>query len=121
MTKIGPPITEEELHASVDGLLGAERQQAVACYLQHHPEVAQRVSAYHAQRERLQAVFAPRAAEPVPPALNLARLIEARLLSQRRSGWQIAVSAVLAFGVGSAAGWLAKHSRCPRGSGRPDQ
>src|SRR5579864_75131 len=104
MANPGSFITEEDLHAYVDGRLDAERQQAVVRFLQHHPEIAQRAQAYRVQRQQLQVAFAPRDSELVPPALDLARLIEARLLAApQHSRWRIAASAVLALGVGSAA------------------
>jgi anti-sigma factor RsiW len=40
-----PPVTEEELHAYVDGELPADRGAAVAQWLDAHPEDAARVAA----------------------------------------------------------------------------
>ena len=39
------PITEDDLHAYVDGALEPEREAEVAAYLEAHPNVARRVSA----------------------------------------------------------------------------
>jgi anti-sigma factor RsiW len=98
------PISEDELHAYVDGRLEPARRQEIEQYLATQPALSQRVAAYRAQREELQAALAPRAAEPIPPELNLSRLLEARL--RRHHGWwQLAASVVLCLGLGGAAGW----------------
>ena len=98
------PISEDELHAYVDGRLDAPRRLEVERYLAMQPLLSHRVAAYRAQREELQAALAPRAAEPIPPELNLSRMLEARL--RRRHGWwQLAASVVLCLSLGGAAGW----------------
>ena len=115
MSEAGRPIAEEELHAYVDERLDPARRAAVARYLQENPAAAERVRAYCVQREGLRAAFAAVAAEPIPPALNLTRLIEARL-ARRRTSWlprgQIAAAIALAFAVGGAGGWFV-HSGLP--------
>jgi anti-sigma factor RsiW len=45
--------------------------------------------------------------EPVPPELNLARMVEAHR-QRRRIPWRIAASVVLAAGVGGVGGWSLK-------------
>lgn len=105
MSDLGRPITEEELHAYVDNRLEPVRLAAILRYLQEHPDVAERVAAYRAQREALRAAFGGVAAEPIPPRLDLQRLIQERL-ARRRAPWRVAASVVLAFGVGGAGGWF---------------
>ena len=75
------PITEEDLHAYVDGVLETERRAEVAEYLDGHPDVAKRIAGFADQRELLRKALAPIADEPLPPQLNLSRIIEDR---QRR-------------------------------------
>ncbi len=104
MTAAERPISEDELHAYVDDRLGAARRLEVEHYLHAQPELARRVAAYCAQRAALRSAFAARAAEPIPPELNLTRLLESRL-RQRRGWWRIAAAIVLSLGVGGAAGW----------------
>ena len=53
MTDPGRPISEDELHAYVDGLLDPGRRLEVEHYLEAHPAVAQRVGAYRTEREDL--------------------------------------------------------------------
>ena len=98
------PVTEEELHAWVDGQLPPEREAAVQRELRKDPGVARKVAAWQAQRKALRSAFASVAAEPVPPELRLERLLAQRL--DRRGVWRVAASALLAFGLGGAGGWF---------------
>jgi anti-sigma factor RsiW len=104
MTERERPITEHELHAYLDGRLWPERQREVERHLHAREELARRVAAYRAQRASLRMALAVAADEPVPPKLNLARLVEERL-RQRHGRRRTAAALVLAFCVGSAAGW----------------
>jgi len=100
------PISADELHAYVDGRLDADRRQEIERYLGAQPALAQRVSAYSAQRDSLRAAFASSAVTPTPPELNLNRLLEARL--RQRPGWawwRVAAIVVLCLGLGGASGW----------------
>lgn len=101
----GRPITEDDLHAYIDGALDAERRDEVSDYLAQHTDVAQRVSAYRRQREQLRSALLPIAQEPVPADLNIDHLIE----RQRHPRWAVlptAAAAVLLVGVGAVGGWL---------------
>ncbi|WP_024518581.1 anti-sigma factor [Bradyrhizobium sp. Tv2a-2] len=98
------PITEDDLHAYVDQALEPERRREVATYLDDHPDVAKRIGAFSGQRDLLRTVLAPIAEEPLPAALNLARIIESRRQRPFRLGW--AVAAMLLLGIGGAGGWI---------------
>jgi anti-sigma factor RsiW len=98
------PTSTDELHAYVDDRLDADRRQAVERYLEAQPELARRVAAYRRQRDGLRAAFVPLADNPIPPDLNLDRLLEARL-QQRPIWWTAAAVVVLCLGLGGAAGW----------------
>jgi anti-sigma factor RsiW len=113
VTEPGRPVAEEDLHAYVDGALDDERRATVDRYLQAHPDVAERVAAYIAQRQALRAAFAALGSEPLPPQLNLARLVEARLV-RRHKPWRSIAAVALALALGGAAGWWA-GSRPPTG------
>ncbi|MDZ5647711.1 anti-sigma factor [Nitrospirillum sp. BR 11828] len=109
----GRPITEEDLHAYVDGALDARRQAEVEAYLSTHAEAAHRVAAYAGQRAALRAALAPIAEEPVPDRLNLAHLIEARRHERARSWlpaagagpWRSMAAALALVLVGGVGGW----------------
>lgn len=97
------PITEDDLHGYVDRVLEPERQAEVADYLREHPDVAKRVAAFGGQRDLLRAALAPIAAEPLPPELNLSRIIEKR--AQRPSLARWALAAMLLLSIGGLGGW----------------
>jgi len=99
-----PPVTEEELHAYVDGELAADRRDAVEAWLASHPEDAARVAQWRAQADAIRARFAMLASEPVPARLNLDKL------ARGAHSWRaIAAGAVVvAFLAGGAVGWMAQ-------------
>lgn len=105
-------ISEEALHGYVDEQLDPERRAAVEHYLQCHPAEAARVAAYRAHREGLRAAFAPFAEAPLPPSLNLARLVEARL-RPRRMAWRMAAAVVLGLGIGASGTWWFANRDAP--------
>ncbi len=51
------PVTEDELHAYVDGELPADRRGAVEAWLASHPDDAARVAAWRAQAEAIRARY----------------------------------------------------------------
>jgi anti-sigma factor RsiW len=101
------PITEDDLHAYVDRVLEPGRQAEVAAYLEEHPDVARRVSAFTDQRNLLRAALAPIADEPLPPQLNLSRMIERR---RRRGPAWWAIAAMLMLSLGGVSGWVMRGS-----------
>ncbi|CAH2603553.1 Anti-sigma factor [Rhodovastum atsumiense] len=101
------PVTEDDLQAYVDDALDPARREDVARYLAGHAEVAARMRDYAAQRQALRTAFAPGGTAPLPPRLNLLRLLEARM-TRRRTLWRTAAAILLSLGVGGAAGWLAR-------------
>ncbi len=105
------PMTEDDLQAYVDGRLEAARLADVEAYLAENTTEARRVERLRHNREALRAALAPIAAEPVPPEMNLAGLIEAR--RHRFTGWRNAAAAVMLLAVGGAGGWFA-HQAPPR-------
>ena len=106
MTEPGSPISEEDLHAYVDGRLNAERRDAVDRYLRNHPDVAASITTDISQRNALREAFRAYAASPTPPHLNLTRLVEERL-RRHRASWRVAAAIALAFAAGAVGGlWL---------------
>lgn len=113
------PISEDDLQASVDGALDGQRMAEVAAYLAEHPAEAQRIDTYSKQRAMLRAALQPIADEPVPPELNLSRLISAHAGARRpRSvvGWQ-SLAAALLLSIGGAGGWALRGPAVPPKAG----
>lgn len=100
------PVTEDELHAYVDGELPADRREAVEAWLASHPEDASLVAMWRAQTEMIRARYGAVAQEAVPARLKLDQLLR----NGRR--WRaIAVAAtVAAFIIGGVVGWMVRDA-----------
>jgi anti-sigma factor RsiW len=107
MTDRDSPVTEEELHAFVDGELPSDRQGAVAAWLAAHPEQAALVAAWRAQADSIRARYGVVAKEPVPDRLKLDKLLRQGRSSRR--GWVAlaAAASIAAFVIGGGVGWVA--------------
>jgi anti-sigma factor RsiW len=104
MTDTDAPVTEDELHAYVDGELPAERRGAVEAWLIGHADAAARVAAWRAQAEAIRTRYGGVALEPVPERFDLDKLARGA-----RSWRAIAAAAVIAaFLVGGVVGWMAR-------------
>jgi anti-sigma factor RsiW len=99
-----PPVTEEELHAHVDGELPAERRAAVERWLAAHADDAARVASWRAQADAIRARYGALATEPVPARFDLAKLAR----SGRRWPRIAAAATLVAFLAGAAGGWLGR-------------
>jgi anti-sigma factor RsiW len=97
------PVTEDELHAYVDGALPPDRVAAVEAMLAADPEARARVAAWRAQVDMIRDRFGPVADEPVPERLQLDNI------ARRSSGLKrkLAAAAAIASLLGAAVGWLA--------------
>src|SRR5665213_2655529 len=86
------PVTEDELHAYVDGELPSERSEAVTAWLAAHPDQATQVAAWRAQADSIRARYAGIAQEPLPDRLNLETLMrDGRSINRRwASSWSAA-------------------------------
>src|SRR5260221_14284048 len=104
MAPRAPAITDEELHAYVDGLLPADRVSAVEEYLAAHPDTASRVAAWRAQASMIRDKWGRVAEEEVPGRLQPDRIT----MRSRGFGRKIAAAAAVAFAIGAAAGWLGR-------------
>lgn len=104
MTDRTIPVTEDELHAYVDGELPAERRSDVETWLAAHPEDAARVQAWRTMAEALHARYDQVANEAVPQRLELERLRR----QPRRWIYGSIAAALIAFAAGGGTGWLAR-------------
>ena len=102
------PVTEDELHAYVDGELPADRREAVARWLSEHPEQAATVAGWRAQAEGIRARFGAVAEEPVPARLNIDKVMRNGGTSRKLLAAIAAAAAVVAFFVGGGVGWYAR-------------
>jgi anti-sigma factor RsiW len=102
------PISENDLHAYIDGALPEARRVEVESYLERNPELAERFARFRTQRDTLRSALAPIAASPVPPQHNLTHLI----LSRRQPAWsswsgsRALIAACLLLFVGGGGGWI---------------
>src|SRR5262245_2373374 len=95
------PVTTDELHAYVDGMLPADRRDAVEAWLPTHPEDAAHVAAWRAQADAIRECFGGIGEEPTPARFDLG------CLAGTRRVWRaVAAAAVAAALIGGAAGWL---------------
>jgi anti-sigma factor RsiW len=103
MTNRDSPVTQDELHAYVDGEIPADRRGAVEAWLAGHPDDAARVAEWGAQADAIRARYGAIAAEPVSARFDLDQL------NRGARSWRgIAAAAVLvAFLGGGVVGWMA--------------
>lgn len=109
------PITEEDLHAFVDDRLDAGRLEAVRAYLAANPGEAARVAAFVADRDMLRAALRPLADAPIPPSLDVRRMVEGR--RRRRELWRLPAAAAAALVVGIGGGWQLRGASVPPQNG----
>jgi len=105
-------ITENELHAYVDGQLSTLRDAEVKEYLAAQPEVAERVRAYQSQNLALKALFNPVLDERVPTRLDAlvsSPVVEVQALRTRTylSRWSLMrlAAGVMIAVISGVSGW----------------
>src|ERR1041384_3904722 len=99
-----PSVSEEDLHAYVDGQIAGGECAAIEKWLESHPDDAARVAAWRAQADAIRARYGAAASEPVPARVNVDRP------ARRGRKWSrlAAAAAVLALVAGGAAGWFGR-------------
>jgi len=103
-------VSEDELHAYVDGELPAERRGAIESWLTTHPEDAAKVAAWRKQAELIQARYGAVADEKIPPRLDIGRMA-----CRRRNPWiaAAAAAALVTFVAGGLIGWTVRGVESP--------
>jgi anti-sigma factor RsiW len=111
MTDRDLPVTEDELHAYVDGELPDDRKASVEAWLSTHPADMARVAGWRALADDIRTRYGAVASEPIPARLSL------RQIERAGRSWRgIAAAAVLAaFVAGGLAGWLARGATAASG------
>src|SRR5215831_14300445 len=102
MTDHNLPVTEDELHAYVDGELPADRQASVEAWLATHPDDMTRVAAWRSLADAIRERYGTIASEPIPARLSL------RQIERAGRSWRTIAAAVAfaAFVAGGLTGWV---------------
>ena len=97
------PVSDDELHAFVDGQLDAERLLVVVQWLQSHPDDSTRVAQWQANRQQIRQAARSMAVGDIPSALT-ERLLRSAGQNRRQTFWRQAAAAGFALAVGVGAG-----------------
>lgn len=103
------PVTDDDLHAYVDGRLDAEHRAAVEAWLAANPDRAAEIAHWQRQNEALSALFAQPANEAVPPRLSAHRIARDRARARRETWPRVAAAAVLLLAIGGGLGWAGRN------------
>lgn len=111
-------MKESDLHAYVDGALPEAERDDVARFLADHPDEAQRVRDYRAQKQAIKTLYDPVLDEEIPESLRALTLPPSEpSLAQRddratgflpRWSLQRIAAGVLIAALGGAGGWIAR-------------
>ncbi len=102
------PVTEEELHAYVDGELPADRVEAVTAWLAANADQAALVGAWRSQADSIRARYAATAHEPLPERLKIEQMLKRDRANGRSWVAFASAAAIAAFMIGGGAGWFAR-------------
>ena len=91
-------MSEQDLHAYVDGQLDPARNAEIAAYLGANPQALARAEAYRKQNQTLHALFDPTLEEPLPAALQ-------RRQSRSNPQWQRVAAMVSTLALGLVLGY----------------
>jgi anti-sigma factor RsiW len=111
------PVTEDELHAYVDGELAPERVESVLTWLSGHPDQAALVAGWRAQAESIRSRYAGITGEPVPKRLQVETLVRTGRSSSRRWSAVAVAASLAAFLIGGGTGWIAHGAAIPVSGG----
>ncbi len=109
-------VTEDELHALLDGQLDAAARAALQVRLASDPAAQATLQAWERQHVALRGLHAPVLHEPVPASLQAAATRAAQAHERIQRNWRLggmAAGLVLAFGLG----WLT-HGQLPERGNR---
>jgi anti-sigma factor RsiW len=99
--QVGSPVSEQDLHALVDGRLTPERHAEVEEYLGKHPDERARVHAWRAHGELLHELLDPVLEEPLPLHLPLRK-------PATRYPWRAMAASVLVGVASAGAAWYVR-------------
>lgn len=101
---INTSVTEEELHAFIDGELPPERARMVGAMIQADAALSARVNAFRADKEMMKRIYGPLVDRPVPE--HLLRLAQSGARPARLGWRRLAVAASVLFLVVVGGLWL---------------
>lgn len=110
------PVTDDELHALIDGRLQHAAREALEQRLLQQPEAATRLARWREQRMVLRQLHSEVLTEPVPQAMRDALQRSAVSRRQAQTWWRwggMAASVLVAFGVGWVSHMQWNHERRP--------
>lgn len=99
------PVTDDELHALIDGQLTSAAREQLEQRLLQQPEAALRLARWREQRALLRGLHTPVLNEPVPQSMRDALQRSAASRRQTQAWWRwggMAAAVLVAYGVG----WL---------------
>lgn len=101
-----PTISDDELHAYVDGVLPRQDLPRVETWLAENPDDAAAVHAYRLQNTKLREAFDPVLDETVPRDLKAIVTRHRHRSSRHGSPWMKLAASVLLVVIGAGGGWL---------------
>lgn len=111
-------LKESDLHAYVDGALSEAEREDIARFLAEHPEEAEQVREFRAQKQAIKALFDPALDEPIPERLRALAVAPPESSPQKpndpapgflpRWSLQRIAAGLLVAVLGGAAGWIAR-------------
>jgi anti-sigma factor RsiW len=103
MTDRETAVTQDELHAYVDGELAPDRRMAVEAWLARNPDDAARVAEWRAHADAIRTRYGAVVSEPLPPRFDVSRL------ARSARSWRgiAAAGLIAAFLAGGVVGWMA--------------
>ncbi|QBR03421.1 anti-sigma factor family protein [Paraburkholderia pallida] len=114
MNRKAVPITEDEIHAYVDGMLEGERREEIDCRVETDAHLAGRVSAYFSLNDLLHNRYDRVLHEPLPerliPSLETTHAARGRWLEAANWPRFAGLAATLVVGIGIGAGAMLSPS-----------
>lgn len=112
-------ISEDELHAYIDGDIEPERRFDIALYLAQHPKEAARMEVFRAQREAIHALFDDWLRQPVPRRLRAVVRRQSVRRARRRRVTGMLVGIAVATIVLVTGGAVVQHAASDRHGATP--
>lgn len=110
-------ITEQDLHAYLDGELDADSRAEIESWLAEHPDEADKLTDWRTRNTQLHALFDDVLAEPIPS--KMATALEQRARPANLGTWWRGAAAILLLVAGVGAGWVLRGELGPPDSENP--